>query len=296
MHKVVGAAQSVGLLRDAPQFVDEAEAGCLPRENVLYLCTGSQGEPRAALTRIARGEHRHVSLNEGDAVIFSSRVIPGNEAAIFALYNELTERGVNVITSEDENVHVSGHPCRGELRQMYQWARPKIAIPVHGERRHLVEHVKLARELQIAEALAPRNGDLIRLAPGRAELIDEVPAGRLYADGSSLVEAEDEALQERRRIGAEGMVSIGLVVHATRHAILSGPDVRVRGLSMQDEEELDIAIEELEHAAEAAFNRLNHADRADDDLAEGTISRAVRKAAERVWGKRPFVEVMLMRT
>jgi ribonuclease J len=296
MHKVVGAALSVGLLRDAPQFVDEAEAGCLPRENVLYLCTGSQGEPRAALTRIARGEHRHVSLAEGDAVIFSSRVIPGNEAAIFSLYNVLAERGVQVITSADENVHVSGHPCRGELRQMYQWARPSIAVPVHGERRHLVEHVKLARELQIPEALAPRNGDLIRLAPGRAEVIDEVPAGRLYADGFSLIEAEDEALQERRRIGAEGIISVGIVVHAGKHAILSGPDVRTRGLSMVDEEELEIALEELESTAEAAFNRLSHADRGEDEAAEAAISRAVRKAAERLWGKRPFVEVMLMRT
>jgi ribonuclease J len=296
MHKVVGAALSVGLLRDAPQFVDEAEAGCLPRENVLYLCTGSQGEPRAALTRIARGEHRHVSLTEGDAVIFSSRVIPGNEAAIFSLYNVLAERGVQVITSADENVHVSGHPCRGELRQMYQWARPRIAVPVHGERRHLVEHVKLARELQVPDALAPRNGDLIRLAPGRAEVIDEVPAGRLYADGFSLVEAEDEALQERRRIGAEGIISVGIVVHAGKHAILSGPDVRTRGLSMVDEEELEIALEELESTAEAAFNRLSHADRGEDEAAEAAISRAVRKAAERLWGKRPFVEVMLMRT
>ncbi|MGE0045793.1 MAG: ribonuclease J [Hyphomonadaceae bacterium] len=295
MHKVVGAAQSVGLLKDAPAFATEEEAAYLPAENVLYLCTGSQGEARAALSRIATGQHRNVSLRAGDAVIFSSRVIPGNEAAIFALYNALSERGVEVITDDDENIHVSGHPCRDELTQMYQWARPKIAIPVHGERRHLVEHAKLARELQTPQALSPRNGDLIRIAPGPAEVIDEVPAGRLYADGTTLIESDDEALRERRRLGSEGVVSVGITVSGKKHTILSGPNVKTRGLSMLDEEEFDLALEELEETAEAAFNRLKHGEREDDEAAEQAVARAVRKAAEKLWGKRPFVEVVLMR-
>jgi ribonuclease J len=178
---------------------------------------------------------------------------------------------------------------------MYQWARPRIAIPVHGERRHLIEHVKLARSLQVAEAIAPHNGDMIRLAPGRAEVIDEVPAGRLYADGLTLISADDEALAERRRLGAEGAISVGLVVHAKKHAIIGGPDVRVHGLSMADERALDLALDELGEAAEIAFGRLNHSDRADDDIAEAAIGRSVRKTAERLWGKRPFVDVVLMR-
>jgi ribonuclease J len=200
MHRIFNAAQSVGLLLDAPPLIDEEDAGSLPPEHVLYLCTGSQGEHRAALSRIARGEHRNVTLGQGDTVIFSSRVIPGNEADIHSLYNLLLGRGVDVITADDAPVHVSGHPARDELAQMYQWARPRIAIPVHGEMRHLREHVKLAMALQVPEALAPRNGDLIRLAPGSPAVVDEVPAGRLYVDGSTLIESEDEALRERRRL------------------------------------------------------------------------------------------------
>lgn len=295
MHKVTGAAKSVGLLQGLPDFLDEDEAGYLPPEHVLYLCTGSQGEARAALARIAAGDHRHVTLGPGDAVIFSSRVIPGNETAIFSLYNRLAERGVEVITDREADVHVSGHPCRDELRQMYQWARPRIAVPVHGERRHILEHAKLARALQVPEAVTPRNGDMIRLAPGAPAVIDEVPAGRLYVDGVALIEADDDAIRERVRLGNEGAVNVAFAVSEKKHAIVSGPDVRVRGLSMQDEEDLDIALADLTSAAEAAFHRLKHDERADDEIAEAAVQRAVRKAAERAWGKRPFVEVTILR-
>ena len=178
MHRIVGAAKSVGLLADAPAIVAEEEAANLAPDKVLYLCTGSQGEPRAALTRIARGEFRNVALHAGDTVIFSSRVIPGNETAIHGLYNAFLARGVELITADDAPVHVSGHPARDELRQMYQWARPRIAVPVHGERRHILEHARLAKELQVSETIAPNNGDLMRLAPGPAAVIDEVPSGR----------------------------------------------------------------------------------------------------------------------
>jgi len=295
MHRVVAAAQSVGLLKDAPPFVDEADAAHFPKDSILYLCTGSQGEPRAALTRIAMGDHRHISLSAGDHVVFSSRVIPGNEPAIFALYNALIERGVDVITGEDENIHVSGHPCRDELRQMYSWARPKIAVPVHGELRHLREHAKLALELQTPQALAPKNGDLVRLAPGPVEVIDEVPSGRLFADGTALIDPDADALRDRRRIGAEGMIAVALVVQEKKHTIISGPDVRLRGLTLASAEDEEIAIEDIEEAAEAAFLRLKHGERADDEAAENAIQRAVRKVAVEIWGKRPFVEVMVMR-
>ena len=295
MHKVVGAAMGVGLLAKAPPFVTEDEAAKMAREDVLYLCTGSQGEARAALGRIAAGQNRNINFTRGDTVIFSSRVIPGNEAVIFALYAQLEERGVEVITDADEHVHVSGHPCRDELTQMYQWIRPRIAVPVHGERRHIHEHAKLARALQTPETLTPRNGDLIRLAPGPAAVIDEVPSGRLYADGVTVIEADDEAFGERRRLGAEGVVSIALTVGAKKHAIISGPHARVRGLAMADETEFDLAVTELEETAEAAYHRLSHGERADDEAAEQAVARAVRKSAERLWGKRPFIEVMVMR-
>ncbi len=294
MHRIVGAAKSVGLLVDAPNVIDESEAAGMDPARVLYLCTGSQGEPRAALAKIARRENRLVKLEAGDTVIFSSRVIPGNEGAIHGLYNTFLERGVELITADDHPVHVSGHPARDELSQMYRWARPRIAVPVHGERRHILEHVKLAQALQVPEAIAPKNGDLIRLAPGPVALIDEVPSGRLYVDGSSIVEAEDEALRDRLRLGAEGAVNVAMAVNG-KNAIISGPNVSVRGLAMKDEEEMDLALEELERVAAAAFAKLSHAEREEDEAVEASVMRAVRKAAEKLWRKRPLVDVSVLR-
>mgnify|MGYP000110479605 CR=1 FL=1 len=294
MHRIYNAAKSVGLLQDSPQVIDEDDAGTLPDHKVLFLCTGSQGEARAALSRIARGDHRNVSLRKGDTVIFSSRVIPGNEAAIHSLYEAFISRGVELITADDQPVHVSGHPARDELRQMYSWARPRIAVPVHGEMRHIREHVKLAQSLQIPETIAPNNGDLIRLAPGPAVLIDEVPAGRLYVDGSTIIETEDDALKDRRRLGAEGAVNVALAVSA-KNALMAGPNVSVRGLTMTEEDDMELALEELERSASAAFAKLSHADRDDDEAIEGALMRAVRKSAEKLWRKRPLVDVSVLR-
>ena len=295
MHRIFNAAQSVGLLQDVPHVIDEDEAGTLPDENVLFLCTGSQGEARAALSRIARGEHRNVTLRQGDTVIFSSRVIPGNESAIHQLYDQFLERGVELITADNEHlIHVSGHPARDELKQMYAWARPRIAVPVHGEIRHIREHVKLAQSLQIPETVAPRNGDMIRLAPGPAAVIDEVPSGRLYVDGNVIVETEDDAIRDRKRLAAEGAVNIAFAL-TEKNAIAAGPTVSVRGLTMPDEEDLELALEELEDTAKAAFSKLNHSERGDDDAIEASVVRAVRKAAERLWKKRPLVDVSILR-
>jgi len=294
MHRIYGAAQGVGLLGDTPRVVAEEEAAKLDPSRVLYLCTGSQGESRAALTRIARNEFRNVSLMRGDTVIFSSRVIPGNEVAIHSLYNMFLERGVELITADDHPVHVSGHPARDELRQMYGWARPRIAVPVHGERRHILEHMKLALELQVPEAVAPNNGDLIRLAPGPAAVIDEVPSGRLFVDGGVMIEAEDEALRDRKRLGAEGAVNVSLAVSG-KQAVVAGPNVSVRGLSMPDDEDFELALEDLERTAAAAFAKLVHAERSEDEAVEAAIVRAVRKAVERLWKKRPLVDVSVLR-
>jgi ribonuclease J len=295
MHRIYNAAQSVGLLQNSPQVIDEDEAGTLPDENVLFLCTGSQGEQRAALSRIARGEHRNVSLRQGDTVIFSSRVIPGNETAIHQLYEEFLSRGVEVVTADDEHfIHVSGHPARDELKQMYQWARPQIAVPVHGEIRHIREHVKLAQALQIPQAIAPNNGDLIRLAPGPAEVIDQVPSGRLYVDGNIIVDTEDDAIRDRKRLAAEGAINVAIAISA-KNALLAGPSASVRGLTMPDDEDFELALEEIETIAKAVFAKLNHSERGDDELIEASVVRAVRKAAERLWKKRPLVDVSILR-
>src|SRR3954470_12346426 len=198
MHRMAAAARSVGLLTGIEPFINDDQAKHLPENEILFLCTGSQGEARAALSRIADGSHPHVKLGSGDHVVFSSRVIPGNEIPIRNLQNKLADRGVRLHTERDTpGIHVSGHPCRDELRQMYSWVRPQIAVPTHGERRHLIEHAAFAKDLQVPHAVSPRNGDMVRLAPGHPEIIDEVPAGRLYVDGGVLTPENGEALRER---------------------------------------------------------------------------------------------------
>ncbi len=294
MHRMVAAARSVGLLKGLDDLVDEDEAGFLPPEKVVYLCTGSQGEPRAALTRIAQGAHRSVNLGDGDTVLFSSRVIPGNELAINALQNMLAERGVKVITDRARPIHVSGHPCRDELRRMYQWARPRVAVPVHGEQRHLREHAAYAKSLQVPEAVVPFNGAMIRLAPGAVEVVDEAPAGRLHLDGDFLVPSDDEALRERKRVAFNGVISVALAVDE-RGKVVSGPDVRARGLPEDDMDELDAFLEDAAGEAEDAYGKLKRGAKDDDAAVEDAVARAVRRLAQETFDKRPLVDAIVLR-
>lgn len=295
MHRITAAAKSVGLLGDVQAFISEQEARDLPREGVLYLCTGSQGEPRAALSRIAEGNHPLVSLGEGDACVFSSRVIPGNELAIGRLQDKLADRGVRLYTERDHpGIHVSGHPCRDELMQMYQWARPRIAIPTHGQRRHLLEHCNLARDMQVPEALAPRNGDMVRLAPGLAEIVDEVPAGRLFVDGGMLVPEAGEALRERRHAAGNGVLMVSLAMD--RRSKLLG-EVQVRGIGLPGDADfpLEEVLDELAERAEDALARLKGEAREDDRVVEQAIARALKKASQQIWDRRPIVETAIVR-
>jgi ribonuclease J len=295
MIRMAAAARSVGFLADIAPFVTEAEANALPKDKVLYLCTGSQGEPRAALSRIADGSHPQVKLGQGDACVFSSRVIPGNEVAIRNLQNKLADRGVRLYTERDHpGIHVSGHPCRDELAEMYRWARPTIAVPTHGERRHLLEHAAFARDLQVPQQVAPRNGDMVRLAPGRAEIIDETPAGRLYVDAGVVTPEHGEALRERRHAAFNGMLTAAVVLDG-RGKIVSGPQIRAVGLPVDEDYPMEDALDDLAHEAETAFNRLSQDDRDTDEAVETAISRALKKASQRVWGRRPVVETTVLR-
>ncbi|HVI30515.1 ribonuclease J [Phenylobacterium sp.] len=295
MHRMASAAKSVGLMQDVQDFVSEGEAGYFPAEKILYLCTGSQGEPRAALSRIADGSHPHVSLGAGDSCIFSSRVIPGNEIPIRNLQNKLADRGVRLYTERDHpGIHVSGHPCRDELAEMYRWARPQIAVPTHGERRHLLEHCAFAKDLQVPQAVAPRNGDMVRLAPGRAEIIDEVPSGRLYVDAGVLTPENGEALRERRHAAYNGMLSVSVVLDR-KGKILAGPEVRALGLPTDEDYPLEDVLDDLSEEAENALDRLSRENRDLDDAVETAMSRAVKKASQRIWGRRPVVETTVLR-
>lgn len=292
MHRMTQAAKAVGLLADVQPFVEEEEAGYFPDDSILYLCTGSQGEPRAALSRIAEGTHRHVTLGRGDTVIFSSRIIPGNERGIFDLMNRLAARGVKLITEKDEHIHVSGHPCRDELRQMYAWAKPHVAIPVHGERRHLIEHAEFAKSLQIPHALAPQNGSVIEITRDGARIVDEAPSGRMYVDGNFLVEGEAESIKERRRLAGSGHIVVAAILEDGD--LVSEIDVRAMGVASTYEYDLDDFLDDLAQTADEAFKRMGRRERRDEAAIEEQLRRAVRRDANRIWGKKPHVEVIIL--
>jgi ribonuclease J len=295
MLRMAAAARSVGFLKDVAPFVTEQEAGYFPSDKILYLCTGSQGEPRAALARIADGSHPHVSLGQGDCCVFSSRVIPGNEIAIRNLQNKLADRGVRLYSDRDHpGIHVSGHPCRDELSDMYHWVRPRIAVPTHGERRHLLEHMAFAKDLQVPEQVAPRNGDMVRLAPGRAEIIDEVPAARLFVDGRVLTPENSEPLRERRHAAHNGVVIVSLAIDR-KGRLADGIDVRSIGLPGESDRDLEEALDDLAECAERAVTGLDKVLRQADDEVETAVNRAVKKACQRIWQRRPVVETIVVR-
>ena len=296
MHKVTAAAKAAGLLEGVQDFVDEEEAGFFPDNNILYLCTGSQGEARAALGRISRGDHRHVSLGKGDTVIFSSRTIPGNETGIYRMQNALADMGVRIITPRmlAEPIHVSGHPCRDELRRMYQWIRPDISVPVHGERRHLLEHAKYASSLQVGQAVTPRNGDMVRLAPGKAKIVDMVPAGRLHYDAGLLVPAGSAGLSERRKMSFAGHISVAVSLDGSGR-LVDGPICAVRGFSEEDGGPADNLLDVLDEVAENALETMKLRDRTNDEMVETKLGRAVRKAVEQIARRKPLVDVIVLR-
>jgi len=292
MERVVQVARETGYLDGIGEFRGPDVYGHLPPNKVLALCTGSQGEPRAALARIALDEHPDVTLGKGDRVIFSSRTIPGNEKAVGRIVNGLVRQGVEVISDRTHLVHVSGHPRQAELEDMFRWVRPRIAIPVHGEALHLHEHARLARRLGVPEVIECQDGDLIRLAPGRAGIVDEVPAARLYKDGRLVVEAEGRTVPDRRRLGFAGIVTVALAL-TEQGDLADAPDVELTGipeLNAQGESMAEIAY----NAAKATFESLPRARRRDPDGVAESVRRAVRAAIAAHWGKKPMCHVHVL--
>lgn len=291
MHKVVAAAKACGLLDGLPKLMDEAEAANLPRNKVLYICTGSQGEPRAALSRIARSDHRHIKLEEGDDVIFSSRVIPGNDLGIAALQNDLAALGVTVIQDRRDGYHVSGHPCRDELTDMYSWVRPKIAIPVHGELRHMKAHIALAKELQVPETVLVQNGTMVRLEEGNARIVDEVHNGRLYLDGDMLIESKDDVMRARKQISCHGIVTVTVVLDA-KGRLAAEPAINVEGVPSEDWDGRPIK-DVINHALHATIKRAKGKDREGRAFTEKLRIAARRSVREGV-GKNPVTRVQVI--
>jgi len=290
LQRMVEAARECGYLLDMPPCIPEQQAGWLPREKVLFICTGSQGEPRATMTKLANGGHRDLVLEAGDTAIFSARVIPGNERAVGRLQNALMARGVEVVTDGDPVIHVSGHPARDELVRVYQWVRPKIAVPVHGEVRHMVEHAALARACQVPETIVAPNGTLVRLAPGPAEIVDHVPVGWLARDGDVLVPLDGEALRERRKLLWNGAAAATLVLDRQGKP-MAAPRLSLRGL-----DDPDGALEEaIEAGLTEMLADLSTAERRDDSRIEEAARQTVRRVVRAHLGKKPLTDVHIVR-
>ena len=292
LWRIDKAARENGYLADLPRFLTEDEAGYIPRDKIVLICTGSQGEPRSALARIAREDHPNIVLETGDVVIFSSRIIPGNEKSINRLQNALVRLGIEIVTEEDHFVHVSGHPARDELVRMYQMVRPRVAIPVHGEARHLIAHARLAEECQVPQPLIIQNGDMVRLTPSGAAIVDEVPVGRLASDGKGLLPLGGAALKDRRRVTLNGS-AVATVVLDRQGRLAAPPAISMIGLV--EEAAATTATPLFRDAVERAVDALPADARRDDDTIRDVIRRTLRRVINERFGKRPLIETQLVR-
>ena len=284
MHRIVNAAKSVGLLGGLPDFVDEENAGYLPAEKTLILCTGSQGEYRAALSKIARDEHQHIVAEKGDTVIFSSKIIPGNEAGIMNLQNQFAKKDIKIITGKDEFVHVSGHPCQDELIEMYNLIQPKSIIPVHGEFRHLVANANLAKSNGIKNSLVIENGTIVKISSKDVSIDQQVESGRLYKDGKIIIYDYESPSNERSKISFTGLIVISIVLQNNK--IKSKPKIKMIGLPEFDEEGIKLS-DWVNQALENIISSKNKSGNL-----ESKIKNAVIRQIREVWGKKPKVEII----
>lgn len=292
MDRVIQVARECGYLDGLPGFHGPELLPSLPREKALVIVTGSQGEPRAAMARAANNDHPSIKLVTGDRVIFSSRAIPGNTREVHRLINKLCNLGVEVITDHDHLVHCSGHPRRGDVAQMYDWVRPKISVPVHGEAHHLTQHAIFAKAHGVEHVAPARNGTLVRLAPGEPGVIGETPSGRLLKDGDVVLNETDGVVRERSKLSFSGVISIAIAVNKTGDMV-GDPDVVFAGVPKRGKfgEEMGSIIDE---ALFATFEGLPRQRRRDADTLSTAIERSVRGAVNGVWGKKPTVHVMVI--
>ena len=285
MHRIYNAARATGYLADFPALVEEEDAAYLPPDKLVILCTGSQGEYRAALGRMAYGHHPHLVLEAGDRVVFSSKVIPGNETEILALQNQLAAINIEIVTPYNNDLHVSGHPNRDELIDMYGWVRPRAAVPVHGEHRHLIAHAALAAELGVPEPLLVHNGDLVQLYPGPAQVLETVPSGRLYLDGEILTQSDALAVRERRKLSHNGVVFVSIPLDGANR-LCGRVEVQMRGIPEHDGD-MDL----VNWALDAAERALPSSGKVTPARAEEEVGQFIRRELGQRWGKKPIVVV-----
>jgi ribonuclease J len=291
MERIVQIARETSYFDGVQDFQPVHAYSYLPPKKVVALCTGSQGEPRAALARIAEEQHPDIKFARGDRVIYSARTIPGNEKAVGRVINGLIDQGIEVITDRTHLVHVSGHPRRAELEELITWVKPQILIPVHGEALHLTEHAALALRCGVPRVIECRNGDLVRLS-GDARIIDEVPAGRTYKDGRLLVEADARTVADRRRLSFAGVVSVSLALTADGR-LADEPSCDLIGIPERDRDG-GLLHEVVQDTVIETFESLPRGRRRDPDAVAEAIRRAVRAAVAERWGKKPMCHVHVL--
>lgn len=291
LHRISGIARELGMLEGMAPFLDQDAYASLPRDKVVLLCTGSQGEPRAAIARIAREEHPAIDLNAGDRVIFSSWAIPGNEREVIDIQNLLIDRGIEVVTQRDALVHTTGHPRREELKRLYDWLKPQVLVPVHGEAVHLEAHAQLGRLHGIQHVVHARNGDLVRLFPETTHFPGEVRVGELYLDGNVLCTPEESGVKGRRRLSFGGHIVVSLCVDG-RGQIVSGPELAIEGLPDVEDEDESLG-EIIRKTVSGTLRSIPPKRRADTELLSVALQRAVRGEVSAYWGKKPNVTVFV---
>ena len=292
MHRIYKAARQCGYLKDTIEPIDPREAKNFSREKIVYLCTGSQGEPMGAMMRIANHTHPDVFIEKEDTVIFSSKIIPGNEKKLYKLHNQLVKDGVEVISEETEFIHVSGHPNREDLKDMYQWVKPKCVIPVHGEHRHMIEHINFAKEMQVPYPVQVENGDVVKLFPGeKPEVYDKAPSGKLYLDGIVSVEENSQSIRDRRNLGANGYLDITILI-TPKGNIHNNPIISFKGLPIYETDEYIFGLEEEIEKTTKTFKLGNKSQ--EHNLIDA-LKIACRKFTREKIGKKPFTNINLVK-
>ena len=292
MHRIYKAAKQCGYLKDVIEPIDPRDAKKISREKIVYLCTGSQGEPMGAMMRISSYVHPDVVIEKNDAVIFSSKIIPGNERKLYKLHNQLVREGIEVISEESEFVHVSGHPNREDLKDMYNWVKPKAVIPVHGEHRHMIEHINFAKEMQVPYPVKVENGDIVKIYPGKKpEVYDKAPSGRLYVDGNIPVEENSKSIKERKNLSSNGYMEVTILVTAKGN-IHKRPILSFKGLPIHDNEEFAQGLEEEIANISNTFSLNNNKQK--ENLVDA-LKIGCRKYTKEKTGKKPFTNINIVK-
>ena len=292
MHRIYKAAKQCGYLSDVIEPIDPRDAKKISSEKIIYLCTGSQGEPMGAMNRISNYIHPDVFVEAGDTVIFSSKIIPGNEKKLYKLHNQLVREGINVISEETDFVHVSGHPNRDDLKDMYEWIQPNSIIPVHGEQRHMIEHIDFAKKLNVPHPIKVENGDIVRIFPGDSpEVFDKAPYGKIFLDGNIGVEEESKSIKERRNVSQNGHLNITVII-TTQGNIHNMPIVNFMGIPILNTEEFKISIQDEIDKIAKSFSLNN---KKQEENFKDALKVTCRKFTKEKTGKRPITNINLVR-